>query len=387
MADKDTVERRSEETNVLGALISNLPKEDIIARVLELEKELQDFQESSKELEQALEEELADLEETKKDLEVKLDNKTKQLDESTRREQDLRSELLQLNESFSKHSADYKHEILRLKERLVNTEISNDNMLEIERLLSHKVEMSDQTSNELLERVALLENDLERERSVSMQRQLNLTNSENKVTELNGVIAELELRIKSLENAYAGNSVMSLKNMLQTDPKKLSKRDSVINPRRNSHIPHSESLKKLHLLNNRSENMSYKLQDLKDSINTNSDRTMEKCSAGLQTKNYHLKSVPATLRKGKENSNLLLDNRTIDARKSTSKQINKHHEYTNRPLKNLKGKMPLVPIENEDFNRKSNHNKYDGDINRKDSFGQKSKAKLLKTFRSFRTGS
>ncbi|CCE85917.1 Piso0_005557 [Millerozyma farinosa CBS 7064] len=386
MADKDKIERRPENIDVSGALISNLPKEDIIIRVLELEKELQDFQESSKELEQALEEELADLEETKKDLEVKLETKTKQLDESTRREQELRSELLQLNESFNKQSTDYKNEILCLKERLVTTEISNDNMIEIERLLNYKVEMSDQTSNELLERVALLENDLERERSISMQRQLNLTNSENKVTELNGVIAELESRIRSLENAYAGNSVMSLKNMLSTDPKKSSKRDSLINSRRNSHLPHSESLKKLHVLNNRSENMSYKLQDLKDSINTSSERSMEKTSPGLQAMNYNSKSVPATLRKSKENSNSLLGDRRSNARKATSQQLNKHHEYANRPLKNSKGKMPLVPIENEDFNRKSNHYKYDGDINRKDSFGQKSKAKLLKTFRSFRTG-
>lgn len=386
MTDSEILESKSEEPNGAGALIYNLPKEDIIARVLELEKELQDFQESSKELEQALEEELADLEQTKKDLEAKIENKTKQLSESTKREQELRSELLQLNESFNKQTADYKREILRLKERLINIEISNDNMLEIERLLSHKVEMSDQTSNDLLEKVALLENDLERERSISMQRQLNLTNSENKIIELNGVIAELELKIKRLENAYAGNSVMSLKNMLLTEPKKLSKRDSVINSKRNSQIPHSESLKKLHILNNRSENMSYKLQDLKDSINTNSDRPMKKPYSDLLTKNCHLKSVAVTLRKGEEKSNLILDNRKSSARQFIP-QLHKHHENSNRLLNNLKVKMPLGPIENEDLNRKSNHKKYDGDINRKDSFGQKSKAKLLKTLRSFRNGS
>ena len=79
--------------------LQTLSKDELIEKVLELEAVLNEFQDSSKELERALEDELLELENTKTQLSEQLDLKKQELAQANTKVINLTSELNNLHES------------------------------------------------------------------------------------------------------------------------------------------------------------------------------------------------------------------------------------------------------------------------------------------------
>lgn len=161
-----------------------LSHNELIQRILDLELLLQEFQESSKELELGLEEELVALEADNTKLESALADSRKEVKTCNTKINDLSRELNELHESHANEIKNYTLQMDNLKQQIVSVEISNDNMESNDRLLSHKLELSNQFNNDLLERLALVESDLEREKKANLSNQLYISNYQNQVDEL-----------------------------------------------------------------------------------------------------------------------------------------------------------------------------------------------------------
>ncbi|CAI5755701.1 unnamed protein product [Candida verbasci] len=184
-----------------------LSKDDLILKVLESEAILNEFQESSKDLEKALEDELQELELNNLNLVKKIDSLNKQLNKLKSQINDLTKESSDLQELLLNKD----EEINNLQQKLVKIEIINDSMESQDRVIQNKYEIQQQFNNELLEKIALIDDDYERVKKSSMEKQLFLTNYENQ-------IKELKIKIESLETIDRDVSMISFKDMLKSTP-------------------------------------------------------------------------------------------------------------------------------------------------------------------------
>ncbi|EGW34507.1 uncharacterized protein SPAPADRAFT_59942, partial [Spathaspora passalidarum NRRL Y-27907] len=171
--------------------LSELSRDDLISKVVELESILNDFQQSSKELERALEDELQELEtrnnKLKRDITVLQDHLTQE----KRKNIKLNAEINDIQESTSGKIKSLEEEVRGLSQKLVRIEIVNDSMESNDRILCNKYEISQEFSNELLEKVALLEDEYDRERKLNLERQLHITNYQNQINDLKVEIRKL----------------------------------------------------------------------------------------------------------------------------------------------------------------------------------------------------
>ena len=138
----------------------------------ELEQDLVEFQESSKELEQALEEELRDLESRNAVLASHIQEKDDKIVSLAQNAARLTAELNEQSAAAAEQAAASEKTIAELKRKLVHMEILNEDMLSQDRVLENKYHLSTQFNNELLEKLALMENELELERRVNAQNRL-----------------------------------------------------------------------------------------------------------------------------------------------------------------------------------------------------------------------
>lgn len=256
--------------------LEQLSEEKLVQRVIELESELNEFQESSKELEQALEEELQGLENENSALREALGVSKEQLQISKVTISNLNKEMSDLNETVITKTQEYEKQISSLKQKLVSVEIVNDDMEENDRMLCNKLELAGQFNNELLEKIAIIENDIHRERQTNSQKQLHITNFEITIKELNDKVSSLETKLKFYENNEVESLFLSMKDILNAGPPS-SKNIHALSHGRGSGMKKSDSLKKLHQLTTDSESMSRKARNLKNSVYTS-----------------HMKSLPTT---------------------------------------------------------------------------------------------
>ncbi|KAM9897129.1 hypothetical protein OXX79_007067, partial [Metschnikowia pulcherrima] len=144
--------------------MNNAEFEKVYRRMIELEQELVEFQDSSKDLEQALEDELHDLETQKSSLTLQLQNKDKVIATLNARVISLNTEVADISNTLADYKAASEKTIADLKHKLVAMEISNDDYLSRDRVVESKLQLANQFNNELLEKLAMVENDLDLER-------------------------------------------------------------------------------------------------------------------------------------------------------------------------------------------------------------------------------
>lgn len=172
--------------------LSSLLKEDLVAKVRELERVLQDFQELLKELEQALEEELEQQERENTATKRQLAQLTRDHEANTRKVFALTTEK---NTMVEHHLAEVRRrddEVRHLRSQLVTAEISNDDFETHDRVLQEKLRLQTQFTNDLLEKIALVELDLDRERRKVAEVQLHALNLHNEAATLRARVARLE---------------------------------------------------------------------------------------------------------------------------------------------------------------------------------------------------
>ena len=86
----------------------------------------------------------------------------------------------------------------------------NDSMENEDRIKTNKYEDQQKFNNHLLEKLALLESDYERERKLNIEKQLYITNYQNQIKDLNRKIETLESqKLKMIFNNNNNNKLMS----------------------------------------------------------------------------------------------------------------------------------------------------------------------------------
>lgn len=265
--------------------LESLTQDEIVLRVIELEVELNEFQESSKELEQALEEELQELEQSNASLREAVEASTEQLQVSKEMVTKLNQEISDLNEAMITKTQEYETQITALKQSLVTVEIVNDDMEENDRMLSNKLELANQFNNELLEKLAIIESDLQREKQINSKKQLHITNYEIETEEQKKKIQLLQKKIKFYENNEVESLFLSMKDILNAGPPPAT----IASLTRGSGMKKSDSLKKLHELTANSKNMSKKARNLKDSVYTSQMKSSPTTKLSKHTSNAALR--------------------------------------------------------------------------------------------------
>lgn len=152
--------------------------DDIRKRMLDLEQELVEFQQSSKELEEALEDELNELDNRNQLLVSQINAKDDRLQQLTAQLGEANTEIFRISEVLATDKAKLESEIISLKQKLVAVEILNDDIGMNDRILENNLKLAEQFNNELLEKLALVESDLETERQMNAQQRLRISNLE-----------------------------------------------------------------------------------------------------------------------------------------------------------------------------------------------------------------
>lgn len=167
--------------------ISEMSKEEVVARVRELEIELKTFEEASKDLEALLEDEVARLESDNQQLREKI---LATAIENRNRSNALTVELTRLQEQLSAKETE-----LELQRSTLRTlEMDKTGMEDGERTLVDKLEAIKGKYNDLVERVVLLEQDLETEKSQNLQKDLWIFNYQTEILQLKTELKEKKSR-------------------------------------------------------------------------------------------------------------------------------------------------------------------------------------------------
>ncbi|KAI5955459.1 hypothetical protein KGF57_003591 [Candida theae] len=192
--------------------LQSLSKDELIRKVLESEAILHEFQESSKELEKALEDELQELETTNLNLETQVLNLKNQLLASKQQNLDHGKELDNLQDLLLSKD----QEITSLQQKIVKIEIANASMESQDRIMLHKYKVQQEFSNELLEKMAILEDELDRVKKQNTEKQLHITNYKIQIDDLHDRIRQLES--DQNKTSAADSSFVSLMDVLKSTP-------------------------------------------------------------------------------------------------------------------------------------------------------------------------
>ncbi|KAG5421111.1 NDE1 [Candida metapsilosis] len=214
--------------------LRTLSKEELIQKVLESEAILNEFQESSKDLEKALEDELQELETAKLNLEHQVINLKNQLIASKQQNLEQGKELDSLQDLLLSKD----QEIINLQQKIVKIEIANASMESQDRIMLNKYQVQQSFNNELLEKLAILEDELDRTKKENAERQLHITNYKIQIKDLQDKIKNAEPD----ENA-ADVSFVSLLDVLKSTPPPNVLRD--VTNTSQSKMKKSDSLQKL----------------------------------------------------------------------------------------------------------------------------------------------
>lgn len=269
-------------------------------RMLELEQELIEFQESSKELEQALEEELRDLETRNTSLTTQLEAKDTKIQALAQTVARLTTEINEQLAVAAEKTAASETLVAELKHKLVHMEILNDDMLSHDRILDSKYQLAIQFNNELLEKIALVENELELERQANAQNRLTISNLENELSSClesckqvekpntqgqfqslkhksAGSISKMKRESTYHDLSFADGTILDIGEMLASEPPENEMRE----------LPHSESLHKFHELYSKSGALRQKVGEVNMSLALKSPSTTQltkqNTSSGVST--------------------------------------------------------------------------------------------------------
>ncbi|CAH6719181.1 hypothetical protein CLIB1444_02S02740 [[Candida] jaroonii] len=310
-------------------------KDEIVQRVLELEEELVDFQGYSKELEEALEEELKQLElDNKKLTSVKKENEATIKIQSTKIKE-LTRQLRDQEETYNEDKLKNEAEVRSLKQKLVDIEIINDNMESNDRVISQKLELSNQFNNELIEKIALLENDLYMERKANNEKDLFISNYQNTINDLKQQVDENTNTDINTSIGEVDVSVLSMKDVLRAGPP-ISPFSKDIKDNKKGMVK-SDSLQKLHELSVKTEGLSNRIKSLRrDSLylaspNIKSPSTTQ-LSNHLHTSNSRKENF---IEKSKTSKNL------------TSMLIKESQKSEKKPLSTINGSPNVSKIEDK----------------------------------------
>ena len=200
---------------------------ELTERVEQLELELVEFQESSKELELALEDELSRLENSNSILQQQLKKANDEINAGKAREKALAQQILEAQEASRAQKRENEEKINQLTKRLVAIEVANESMELNDRIYASKIELAQQMNNDLLERIALLEDEVQRERELVIQKNLLISNYENSVAELQQTISKLQGNSVPPESFEGDHLVLSMRDVLISETKRLPKSDSL----------------------------------------------------------------------------------------------------------------------------------------------------------------
>lgn len=236
--------------------ISNWDKEEIVEKMMVLEEELIEFQESSKELERALEEELQQLEMGNNQLVTSNKHKDKTIEELNSEVLELKAEVRRLNDENSSQKMKYDQEIRQLKQTIVDIEIKNDSMELNDRVANSKLGSLNQFNNELLEKIAILENENYLQKKMNDEKDLHISNYINTINDLKAQSDRLNKKsTPDTLNDEVDILYLSMKDVLRAGPPE--------SPYLQETMKKSDSLQRLHQLLMRSENLSNQMKTLK----------------------------------------------------------------------------------------------------------------------------
>lgn len=210
-------ESLSADDDSLGASDSpGLRQDDVHRRMLELEQELIEFQELSKELEQALEDELRALEAEKAALAAQGEAKDAKIALLSRRVVELTAEVNALSLEQAEREKVHSRTVGELRQQLVRVEILNEDMMSQDRILENKLQLAQQFKNELLEKLAMVENDLELERRTNAQHRLTISNLEMALQPAKLTRSKRDSTYHDL--SFANGTILDINEMLATAP-------------------------------------------------------------------------------------------------------------------------------------------------------------------------
>ncbi|GMM38941.1 hypothetical protein DASC09_062800 [Saccharomycopsis crataegensis] len=243
---------------------SNLSEEErlqmALKQIQQLENELSDFQQSSYELEQELEKELNDLETRKQELEEALESKRKEAENWKAKYVRLESEFNNVTSRNEDKFKNYKKELQSVRSKLVNIEILNDNIEQNERILSINLNDLETKYNDSLERIALLESEINYKDEALLKEKLDNQNTQNQFNELKGEIDKLRSQQKQKlqrEKSQSGQSSSSIFDSTGN----ASVSESVRN-----NIPKSNSIKQLHNMIEQTKFMENRVETIRNTI-------------------------------------------------------------------------------------------------------------------------
>lgn len=249
--------KMSDLANDAGSPMNNAEFQKVYQRMLDLELELIEFQESSKDLEQALEDELHDLETQKSSLVAQLLAKDKMISTLNARVIALNTEVTDLLNLLSENKAIYEKTTADLKHKLVAMEILNDDYLSKDRVVESKLHLANQFNNELLEKLAMVENDLDLERQANAQHKLTISNLSNNATNQPGRLTRNKRDSTYRDFAFAESTILDINEMLATEP------PATLGE---SKMPRSESLTRFQELCSKSDILRQKVGEVNSSL-------------------------------------------------------------------------------------------------------------------------
>lgn len=302
---------------------------------------LAEFQESSRELERALEEELQAEESRNKQLMLVINDKEAQILRERQKNKRLEAELVEVESKLAAQSKEHEAQLASLRQHLVSVEINNDYMESNDRVLSHKLELANQFNNELLEKMAIVENDLELERRTNLQNQLLMTNYQNE-------IALLKKKVKddSDDEGDFESTFLSIKEVLRSGPPGVT-------------VPRTTSLKKVHDLTTSFLQLNEKLQNwnnavLKNPVKSPSTTHLTRATAEkrLALDSTHMRSKLAFERATVAKRTSSLDRRRLSASPLMMNLLEKIHEepivmargVSLRESRTERGRTKLTPV-------------------------------------------
>lgn len=299
---------------------------DMQERMLELEQELLEFQKSSKELEEALEDELSELENKNKLLVTQINAKDEKLQQLTSQLSDANAEIFRVQEALAADKVKMEKEILALKQKLVEVEILNDDMGMNDRILENNLHFAKLLNNDLLERLALAESDLESEKQINAQYKLRISNLESeslrpltKARHLQQIKPKSKRQsvtrsIMSVADTTADGTILDLNEFLASAP------PEAIHP--NSNIPRSGSRGKIHEQYLRSEEIVQKVGQMSQYIGLKSNST-------IQVSDHEVQTPPSD----KETHGLLVHSPSLANLSKLREELNKVRSPTMPPSK------------------------------------------------------
>ncbi|KAI3404022.2 hypothetical protein KGF56_003181 [Candida oxycetoniae] len=335
----------------LSRRLIQLSKNELVQKILESEAALNEFQESSRDLERALEEELHELESTNVVLIKQLQNFKGQLNSSRQQKLDLGREVGSLQELIQEKDAEISH----LRQKIVNIEILNDSMESQDRIMTSKYELQQSFNNELLEKLAILEDEVDRLRKLNIEKGLYITNYQNQIEELNLKVTSLESQVyKEQAGAVAGAgdscengdvSILSIKEMLKTTPPPKHSNNSTKNSNSDyplGQIKKSDSLQKLKNLTRDIEVFLYGFNGQKnDSSNNTTTNTYTTATTNTSSNNkMTIFKSPSTIELNKhetppairsDKSTTTTTTTTSNSNSNSIKRLSYNSQFTNLP--------------------------------------------------------